>query len=219
MNCATEARKLADYIVSLGDSFPSHTCTNQFYQNHIGALYTDIVLQAGLNYNTVVKPRVQNIITRYYDFNTVSSFNDLVINEGLQKIINWNHPIKLSRIQSLIDFSFENNIDSWNDLKAYLSLEEHQQNLLELSGVGPKTLDYLMKILGFDIVAVDRHILLFVEMAEIKAKGYSSNKKIVEYAADFLNLPRKYVDYNIWRYMSEKIWAENSTYQIVMDLA
>lgn len=219
MNCATEARKLADYIVSLGDSFPTYNCTNQFYQNHIGALYTDIVLQAGLNYNTVVKPRVNNIITKYADFNTVHSFNDLVLNEGLETIINWRHPMKLARIQALIDFSFKNNIDSWNDLKVYLTLEKHQQNLLKLNGVGSKTLDYLMKILGFDLVAVDRHIFLFVEMAEIEAKGYASNKKIVECAADFLNVPRKYIDYNIWRYMSEKIWRANSSCQISIDLA
>mgnify|MGYP001468502024 FL=1 len=49
MTVLIEARKLADYISSL-DNFTTVNTSEKVVYNHIGALYTDIVLQSGLNY-------------------------------------------------------------------------------------------------------------------------------------------------------------------------
>ncbi|WP_202703682.1 hypothetical protein, partial [Flavobacterium sp. UGB4466] len=125
-------------------------------------------------------------------------------------IINWKHETKLNRIYDCIHFLIENNIDTCYDLKNHLQKNENQQKMLNLEGVGPKTVDYLLKLLNFDVVAVDRHIYSFVEMAEIEIKGYIDIKKTVEFAADFLNISRKSLDYSIWSYMSNKDFLRKS---------
>jgi hypothetical protein len=218
MSCAKDARKLANYINSINDSFQKIPAPDQFSYTHIGALYTDIVLQAGLNYNSVVKPRVQRVLLNYADGYTISKFQELIAKEGLEMIIMWKHPEKLNRMIRLINYSVENDINSCCDLKIHLTEKANRDKLLELNGVGPKTLDYLLKLLKFDTVAVDRHIYSFVEMANIKASDYYHTKKVVEYAADFLEVSRACIDYSIWKYMSDKkVQKEEGHLQLKME--
>lgn len=214
MNCASQARKLADYITSLQDSFIPYEVNEGFSYCHMGALYTDIVLQAGVSYNSVVKPRVQNVLLNYGDHNTVQKFQLLIDNNGLSKIIKWNHHIKLTRFEDLLKFSYEKDIDCCADLKLFLSHSNNQEAFLDIKGFGPKTLDYLLKLLSVDTIAVDRHIYSFVKLADINIQGYQETKKVVEYAADFLNIPRASIDKGIWKFMSEKKYSsQNSSRQ------
>jgi len=203
MSCAREARKLANFISSL-ENFQTYHVAEKFCYDHIGALFTDIVLQAGVNYAHVVKPRVHRILIKYPEAHTVKRFKEVIDRDGLENIIYWKHNTKIERIHRLIEFSLENKLNSCADLKLYLFKSENQQNLLKLNGVGPKTLDYLLKLLNFDTVAVDRHIYSFVEMADIQTEGYHPTKRIVEFAADFLQVSRSSIDYSIWRFMSNK---------------
>lgn len=201
MKVIKEARKLANYIHSL-KSFERFYPEDKFCYNHIGALFVDITLQAGLNYNHVVKPRVQRVLIRYPEANTTNKFLDLIHECGLENIINWKNEIKLNRLRRLIDFAIENNIHTCADFKNFLLQQNNRKKLLLLNGVGPKTIDYTLKLLNFDTVAVDRHIYSFVGLAEIQVIDYDQTKKIVEYAADFLEISRSAMDYSIWRYMS-----------------
>jgi thermostable 8-oxoguanine DNA glycosylase len=61
-----------------------------------------------------------------------------------------------------------------------------------------------MKLLSFDTIAVDRHIISFIESAGLSHANYNSTKKTVEFAADLLNVSRSSLDATIWYYMSEK---------------
>lgn len=220
MNCAREARKLADFIDNLKNTFIFYEAAKQFSYNHIGALFTDIILQAGVNYASVVKPRVQRVLVHYPEASTVSGLQHVVDRDGLEYILNWYHPIKLERMRRLIDFAWQNQICNCVDLKVYLLNSDNHKKLLNINGVGPKTLDYLLKLLDFDTVAVDRHIYSFVEMAEIQAKDYYFTKKVVEYAADFLQVSRSSLDYSIWRYMSDKVFIkERPDFQLKFEFA
>lgn len=219
MNCAREARKLAEYIISLGTSFEHQQFANEFSYTHIGALFADVILQAGLNYNSVVKPRVKRILIDYPEAYTLTRFKDLVDSKGLCNVIDWNHHVKLERFDSLVAFCMLNNIDTCVQLKEFLLITSNQKALLDLKGIGPKTVDYLMKLLSFDTIAVDRHIYSFVEMAEIDASGYDVTKRVVEYAADFLQIPRVEIDYSIWKYMSTKGFDQKINPQIEIDFA
>ncbi|WP_433777925.1 hypothetical protein [Flavobacterium anhuiense] len=210
MNFAKEARKLADFISDLEDDFILYSYENDYNYTHIGALLTNIILQAGLNYNTVVKPRVEKVLLQYPNHNTTSKFQELINSDGLENIINWKHHTKLNRMYDFVDFLMGNNINTCFDLKEYLLSYENQKEVLNLEGIGPKTVDYLLKLLNFDVVAVDRHIYNFVEMAEVEIKGYDYTKKTVEYAADFLDIPRKVLDYSIWSYMSNKDFTKSN---------
>lgn len=78
MNCAKDARKLANFITDLGEEFTVFKKSNNHCYNHIGALYTDIILQSSLNYKTVVKPRVERVLALYPNANTVNKFGKLI---------------------------------------------------------------------------------------------------------------------------------------------
>lgn len=203
MKLASEARKLANYINKL-ESFETIYIQNEFVYNHIGALFVDITLQAGLNYKNVVLPRVQRVLLNYPEANTTIRFNKLIEQDGLEKIIKWKNEIKINRLKRLVLFALVNNINTCADFKIFLMQNKNQEEFLKLSGIGAKTIDYTLKLLNFDTVAVDRHIYSFVEMAEIKIVNYAFTKKIVEYAADFLQISRTAMDYSIWNYMSSK---------------
>lgn len=201
MTIALQARKLANYIVDL-DDFTIHNINPFISYNHMGALFADMILQAGLNYNTVVKPRVDRILTKYPDENTVTKFNQLVDLESIEKVILWNHAVKIDRIYELLRFSTINRIETCADFREFLAFDSNRQKLLNIKGVGPKTIDYCLKLLNCDTVAVDRHIISFVRMADINLSGYQEIKKVVEYAADFLGVSRASIDKSIWEYMA-----------------
>lgn len=204
MNLAKEARKLANFIAGLEEPFLTNYAPDKVCYSHIGALYTDVILQAGLNYNSVVRPRVQRVLTHYPEANTVGAFRNVLLKEGFEKVIKWNHSIKQERMLRLLDFSGTRGIDTCEDLRQFLKKTYSRQSLLEINGFGPKSLDYLLKLLNFDSVAVDRHIYSFVELAEISVTDYHATKKVVEFAADLLEVSRSSIDYSIWKFMSSK---------------
>jgi hypothetical protein len=207
MTCVAEARKLANFIIGL-ESFKTIYVERETIYDHMGALLTDITLQAGLNYNKIVRPRVQKLLLNYPGAYTVNFFNETIKCYGLENIINWRHPVKINRLNNIISFLLDNRINTCSDLKLFLLKNENRKRILEINGIGPKTLDYLLKLLNFDTVAVDRHIYSFVQLANIETKEYYHTKKIVEYAADFLQISRSCIDYSIWRYMSDKEYSK-----------
>lgn len=203
MNLAIEARRLADYIQELKLS-PEEQTRNGYSYTHIGALFTDLILQAGLNYKTVVQPRVQRVLLNYPNASTVSRFYDVINNEGIETVIKWRHPDKIRRMHDLLDFSKSKRVETCSDLTIYLSETSNREDFLRIKGIGNKTLDYTLKLLNFDTIAVDRHIYTFIELAGLPVIDYLTTKKIVEFAADILEVSRSSMDYCIWNYMSSK---------------
>lgn len=203
MNFALDARQLADYILNLDLFEIQHSHATKGYQ-HIGALYTDVVLQAGLNYRTVVAPRVKRVLTNYPNASTVLGFAEAINKDGIEKVISWNHKEKTNRLSLLIDFSIQNKINTCDDLTHFLGDYSNHEKYLEIKGVGNKTLDYTLKLLNFDTIAVDRHIYSFVEQAGLSTMDYKSTKRVVEFAADLLEVSRASIDKSIWLYMSSR---------------
>ena len=220
INYAIEARKLANYAKSLTAFQEFEEPKKDFVYCHIGALFTDISLQSGLNYKTVVKPRVQKILVEYPDANTVQTFETLIDKINLCDIISWKHPEKINRIKCLIEFSKIHNINSHIELREFLLKDDNHKLFLSLKGFGPKTFDYLLKLLNVDAIAVDRHIYAFLRKAQIEVCGYIETKKIVEFAADFLNISRTSIDKFIWEIMSSKVYkpVKLATFNSIEDL-
>jgi endonuclease III len=196
-----DARKLVDFIENdtTFELIPSNFCP---YHNHIAALFTDIVLQAGLNYKNIVAPRVKRVFNNYPDCETVQEFYDLILEEGLEDIILWKNDVKLNRIYDLIQFCFSNQINTSQELKRYLLNPENKSSFLNIKGFGNKTYDYLLKLLNVDTIAVDRHIFSFLDKAGIFTKDYTYTKNVVETAADLMDISRRSIDYSIWSYMA-----------------
>jgi hypothetical protein len=196
-----EINKLINFIESHQDFniIKSNSC---FYNNHLGAVLTDIVLQAGLNYRTVVLPRVLHV---YNEFNTAKNLDGLIdtINEiGLENFLNWQNEIKIKKFQLVIDYLTSNSIQTTNELLKHISIEPNLKSFLSIQGIGNKTIDYFFKLMHVETVAVDRHIINFLHQANVNYYNYHSAKKIVEYTADILNISRRDIDYSIWNYMS-----------------
>lgn len=196
-----DARKLVDFIEKNGalQLIESNFC---HYSNHIPALFTDIVLQAGLNYKSVVAPRVKKVLVNYPNCKTVNDFCQLLDYEILENIISWKNEIKLTRMRNLLNFCLDNSINTSDDLRLFLLNKDNKCAFLDLKGFGDKTYDYLLKLLNVDTVAVDRHIYNFLDIAGIDAVDYNYSKSIVEIAADLMDISRRSVDYSIWFHMA-----------------
>ena len=199
----SNALRLKEYISHIDDFkfIEPEYCP---YVNHVGALFTDTILQAGVNYRSVVWPRVAHVLDTFPEATTVSTFAEVLYDYGTANVLHWSNVDKIQRIDELIIFCLDNRIETSNQLIEFLKYDENVQMLKAIRGIGNKTCDYLKRLLGFDTVAVDRHIRAFVESADICCDDYYGIKVIVEYAADFMKMTRRELDYSIWNYMSRK---------------
>lgn len=169
---------------------------------HMGALLTDSILQAGVNYQNVVAPRVSSVLQRFPYAITTFTFREILLSYGACNVLRWTHPEKPRRLLELTTFLVRNCVFTKSAFNIWLSEESNVAQLGQLSGIGPKTIDYLRKLCGIDAIAVDRHIRTFVSRAGVPNADYEMVRKIVEQAADLLDKPRSALDRAIWRFES-----------------
>ena len=196
------SRKLVDFINSLeGFKFDSEIDGN--YQ-HIGATLVDGVLRAGLNYKTVVKPRVDFVLSSYPGYKTTSLFLDLCIEEGIKNIISWKDDKKPDLITTLLLLLKKEGIETCQEFSSWLNDSQNINKLRSIKGIGPKTIDYFRMLLGQESVAVDTHLKKFIQMANIELSGYKEIKTVITKAAIILGVRASILDHSIWKYMSDK---------------
>lgn len=203
MNYNIEINNLIEFIENNPDFniIKSNIC---FYNNHLGAVLADIILQAGLNYKTVVFPRVLNIYKNYESANDLNGLLTILEQTNISEFLQWKNEIKISRFKSVIEYLLENGISDSYALSIHLQNPIHANEFLNIQGIGNKTLDYFLKLMNVETIAVDRHIINFLVKADIEFVNYNSAKKIVEYTADILEISRRDMDYSIWKFMSNK---------------
>lgn len=209
----SNALRLKEYISQIDDFkfIEPEYCP---YINHVGALFTDTILQAGVNYRSVVWPRVAHVLDTFPYATTVSIFAEILENYGTANVLHWSNAEKIQRMNELVLFCLDHQIETSRQLTEFLRYEQNVNMLKDIHGIGNKTCDYLKRLLGFDTVAVDRHIRSFMESADIYCDDYFDIKEIVEYAADFMEKTRRELDYSIWSYMSRK---EQKVIQLSLD--
>lgn len=197
------ALRLKEYIDTIDDF---HFINPEIcpYRDHIGALFTDAILQAGVNYRSVVRPRVESVLIRFPEAYTVSAFSNVLDRYGISKVLNWNNTAKIHRMHDLVSFCLLHSVDTASELTTFLNDKEGECKLKEINGIGDKTCDYMKRLLGFDTVAVDRHIREFLIDADIIYDDYFEIKEVVEFAADIMGEARRTLDYSIWSYMSNE---------------
>ena len=194
----TSAEKLIGFISS--NKFEDITQRTPYY--HMGATITDSVLQAGLNYNHVVYPRVLSLLKEYPDYKTTCDFLILMQIIPLTDLISWKNKKKLERIENLSYFFYNQKIENEDQLALWLNSNDNLPMLSKLEGVGPKTIDYLKMLSGNQSIAVDRHLFKFLELAGITKKTYQEAHSIYCKAAEILNITQYELDKKIWLYMS-----------------
>ncbi len=170
----------------------------------MGAVLADSVLQAGLNYARVVKPRIASILRTFPHASTVNVLIEVIETEGSPKFLQWEHGEKISRFDSLVAFVADAEIENTFELGEALRDDNFRSNIQRLRGVGPKTVDYMACLVGADCIAVDRHIRGFAEFAGLENGSYEYLRDVFSFAADLLSVSRREFDASIWRYQSAK---------------
>lgn len=201
-NALQAARRVADHAVRTGVLGPRVSC-RPVYQ-HMGAVLADSVLQAGLNYAKVVKPRIATILRTFPHATTMSNLVPVIEQEGSPKFLQWEHREKVSRFDNLVGFMAEAEIDSTSELSRALRDKRFRMDIRRVRGVGPKTVDYMACLVGVDCIAVDRHIRGFAELAGLEDDSYDYLREVFSFAADLLSISRREFDASIWRYQSEQ---------------
>ncbi|KVD59099.1 hypothetical protein [Burkholderia ubonensis] len=191
------ARRIADHAKDEGALFeekhPRATC------EHLGAVLADSVLQAGLNYMTVVRPRVLAILRAHPNRLTTSSLVALIQDGQTGAFLNWRHHEKVTRFEALVIFLKKWGIEDAKDLRASLASDEFCDAIQTVNGIGPKTVDYMACLVGIDSIAVDRHVRTFAKTVGVKNNDYHFLRKSFCCAADLLSLPRREFDAWLWR--------------------
>jgi hypothetical protein len=166
---------------------------------HMGAVVADAVLQAGLNYASVVRPRVMAILQNHPEADRVSALAKLVKGRQVAAFLSWSHPTKLDRFEQLVLFLARSSVETSEDLRAHLGRAEFRVSLRTVSGVGPKTVDYLACLVGMDSIAVDRHVRAYAFRADVYSRDYDFLREVFCSAADLLSLSRRVFDAWVWR--------------------
>jgi hypothetical protein len=202
------ARRIADHAKDEGALWepkaPRATC------EHLGAILADSVLQAGLNYTTVVRPRVLVILRTYPKIDTVSALLELTQERKTGEFLNWRHHEKVTRFETLVAFLKHWGIEDVQDLRANLLAEQFCNAIQTINGVGPKTVDYLACLAGIDSIAVDRHVRSFAKKVGVENNDYHFLRKSFCCAADLLELPRREFDAWLWRRAASSVQKQLS---------
>lgn len=191
------ARLVADYARELGADTERQE-TRPVY-DHMGALLADSVLQAGLNYNSVVRPRVEAILAQFPQCDRTSALLPVVGDGKTAAFLNWTHLEKIGRFESLVRFLDGNSIETVSDLGGELQQPRFVELLRSVRGIGPKTVDYMGCLVGLDSVAVDRHVRTFARRVGVLNDDYDFLRSVFCCAADLLSLSRRQFDAWVWQ--------------------
>lgn len=191
---------LAEFVSSL-DDFPDATEIRPSHR-HMGATIADCILQAGLNYRTVVEPRVRRLRREWPEAATSSGFLSILASLGGNHVLDWRHPEKPRRVMDLTCLLIERGVETEEALGRWLAVPGNGDALWSIKGVGPKTVDYLKTLVGMPCIAVDRHVRTFVKAAGLPSDRYDDVRRVVELAADKLLVNRNALDCAIWTYVA-----------------
>ena len=107
----------------------------------MGAILTDAILQAGVNYKHVVYPRVMKVIEDYPKAITTSGFIEILNKNGTNTVANWKAGEKPIRLESITNHLMDLKVETVAELRAYLLQPETVEALQKIKGIGPKTLE------------------------------------------------------------------------------
>lgn len=193
--------QLARYIQSL-EGFRLERSPAGNY-NHMGATIAEVILQAGIDYRSVVVPRVQNLLRLYPEAATTSGFLSLLDKRGSEAVLDFRGE-KPQRVRSLALFLSYEGVETEAELRHWLQRPDNLTRLRALPGVGPKTVDYLQILVGISTSAVDRHLAQFLANAGIAASTYEERQQVIRETAKLLGQDEAVLDYGIWLYMSDR---------------
>lgn len=193
-------RFLAPSFIQFEGQVPSTTCCARY--DHIGALFADTALQAGVNYANVVKPRVDALLAHYPKAMTISKITSVLDEISSRELLNWTHHEKPRRFIELLRVSSEGGVETVSDLSEWITLETSRARLRRIKGIGPKSVDYIRMLVGQPVVPMDRHLFKIVAMAGVGTSDYSSAQTAFVEGAIRAGLSVSFAERSVWRLMS-----------------
>lgn len=207
---------VANYASLIGLS--SHQAIARTSTHHLGAALADAVLQAGVNYETVVRMRIERIQTVYPESFHMDGLKTVLLDDKISDYLLWRHKTKLTRFSHLAALIDQVGVRDTSDLKDWLHTPRSRTEMLSIHGIGPKTYDYISCLVGIDRIAVDRHLIHFMNLSGVSAKDYDTVQKITSFAADLLGVRRRDFDASIWRFVSTGKRPQNIIRQLDLPL-
>ncbi len=111
----------------------------------------------------------------------------------------------------LTEFLAEHRIETAAELREWLQVPGNPERLLDLHGVGPKTVSFLKLLVGLDAVAVDLHIRRFVEEAGVIQRDPAQIEALLVRAGREIGLSGAEVDELVWRSMAARAHRGQTT--------
>jgi len=195
----------SSYNYKVGDTFSlSVDNSRNMTNNNMGATIIDGILQSGLRYDTVVKPRVDKFKNEYREVKTTTQFYELINTKDLSEIINMKGQ-KIDRIISLVKFLKNERVETEDDFYEWLLKKDNLLALSNLKGIKGKTIEYLKILTGHkDTVAVDVRLRKFISMCcddmEITSDNFA--REILMRVSEKLRVEPATLDFSIWSYMT-----------------
>jgi hypothetical protein len=173
---------------------------------HMGAVICDAGLQAGINYTTVVLPRLRRLVELWPAATTTSAFVAQLATDDLGAILQWRGQKKLAVIAGIANVLATAHIETPAQLAAIYADSQAAMTLSSLrrvKGVGPKTIDYLAILVGSSQhVAIDQHLRGFARDAGIADLTYDGLRTLYAAAAHRRGWRLGDLDAAIWRYQA-----------------
>jgi hypothetical protein len=168
--------------------------------DHMGALLADVALQAGLNYTSVVLPRVQRVAQDYPHARRTTDVVDLLARVPANEILRWNGDDKLTRYRSLVQVCDLHRANTVEDLREFSSTSHGREAFLAIRGIGRKSFDYLRLLCGSVTFPMDRHFLRFLRIAgvDVHAYDYDASQEFLSIACRELKLQPEPVERGLW---------------------
>lgn len=196
----------SSYSFESGDTLSlSMDNSRNLTNNNMGATIIDGILQAGLNYNNVVKPRVEKFKKDYPNVKTTTDFFNLISVTDLSEVINMKGQ-KIERIHLLVDFLKNRRIETENDFYEWLTNSDNALILSNLKGIKSKTIDYFKILTGHkDAVAIDSRLLNFIKLAcnDLESISKEFARELLMKTAMQLNVEPATLDFSIWSFMTK----------------
>jgi hypothetical protein len=191
--------KVTEFITTLLPLFGPRSTDCSY--NHVGAVLADVALQAGVNYETVVRPRITRILTNYSQFMTTSLLVHLLTRISVRDFLSWQHKEKVQRFRDLMMLVVRQEIQTVDDLGSWLTLLSAEKDLLSLRGIGPKSVDYMKILCGHETCAIDRHLKKAIEMAGVYTSSYEYMRWLLQQASRIVGISPRYLDTVLWNVM------------------
>jgi endonuclease III len=121
----------------------------------------------------------------------------------VEELLQWRGVEKIERFRRLLELLVEYHIGSVDDLCFWSATSTGRCELLQVKGIGNKTYDYLRMLCGQITFPIDRHIIRFLQMADvdIRSYGYETSQRLLFDSCGRLGADPGVIERGLWALM------------------